>query len=241
MSRNEPERHIVACGGGGVWTEAEARPMRQYLVELSGKDSPRVCLIPTATGDREQLIVDFHAFADEHRVQASHLPLFDRLSGPADLREHLLAQDLIWVNGGNTANMLAIWRVHGIGGILREAWEAGIILAGSSAGALCWFHGGSTDSFGPLQPLVDGLKFLDGSLCPHYDGEPRRRPTYLQYVAEGVLPPGLALDNGAAAHFVGTQLAEVVAWLPGAGARRVTRDGDAAIESPLPARQLAGA
>src|SRR5262249_8289020 len=160
----------------------------------------------------------------------SHLRLFTMPN--RDPREHLLAQDVIYVGGGSTANMLAVWRVHGLDGILREAWENGTVLAGVSAGANCWFESSVTDSFRPLRALADGLGFLPGSCCPHFDGEPERRPTYLRLVADGYLP-GLACDDGVAAHFVGTELREAVSSQPGARAYRVeVRDGHA-VETPI--------
>ena len=144
---------------------------------------------------------------------------------PADLRELALAHDVILVGGGNTANMLAVWRMHGFDRILREAWEAGVVLTGWSAGMICWFEAGVTDSFGPqLEGMRDGLGFLPGSACPHYDGEELRRPVYTRLVREG-FPAGIALDDAAGAHYVGTELHEVVARRR---ARAATRSGPTA-------------
>jgi dipeptidase E len=155
---------------------------------------------------------------------------------PDDLRELALGSDVILVCGGNTANMLAVWRLHGFDRILREAWEAGIVLCGWSAGMICWFEAGVTDSFGPqLAGIRDGLGFLPGSACPHYDGEERRRPVYSELVANG-FPPGIALDDAAAAHYVGTELVEVVVSRPEARGYAVRPDG----EVPLPIRLLTG-
>jgi peptidase E len=154
---------------------------------------------------------------------------------PADLRAFTLEHDVVLVGGGNTANMLAVWRVHGFDTILREAWQQGIVLAGWSAGMICWFEAGVTDSFGPeLAGMRDGLGFLPGSACPHYDGEELRRPVYRRLVSKEGFPPGIAADDAAGVHFVGTELHEVVATAPGARAYRVTPDG----EEPLPARLL---
>ena len=151
-----------------------------FLVGLTGRGRPRVCLVPTASGDAPDFIARFHG-AFDGRAEASHLGLFDRTV--VDLRAFVLAQDVVYVGGGNTANMLAVWRVHGLDSILVEAWRAGVVLAGLSAGAICWFEAGVTDSFGPsLGPLRDGLGLLPGSMCPHYDGEPLRRPTYQRLV-----------------------------------------------------------
>jgi dipeptidase E len=156
---------------------------------------------------------------------------------PADLRELALGSDVILVCGGNTANMLAVWRVHGFDRILRESWEAGVVLAGWSAGMICWFEAGITDSFGPqLAGMRDGLGFLSGSACPHYDGEERRRPVYMQLVSNG-FPPGIALDDAAAARYAGTELQEIVVSKPEARGYHVGPDG----EAPLPGRLLTAA
>jgi dipeptidase E len=156
---------------------------------------------------------------------------------PEDLRELVLGHDVVFVCGGNTANMLAVWRVHGFDRILREAWDAGVVLAGWSAGMICWFEAGVTDSFGPqLEGMRDGLGFLPGSACPHYDGEERRRPVYTDLVANG-FPAGIALDDGAAALYAGTKLQEVVVSAPPARGYWVGPDG----EVELPVRVLTAA
>jgi peptidase E len=148
---------------------------------------------------------------------------------PADLRALALAHDVILVAGGSTANLLAVWRVHGFDQVLREAWEAGVVLCGWSAGMICWFEAGVTDSFGPqLEGLRDGLGFLPGSACPHYDGEELRRPRYRQLVRDG-FPPGIALDDGAGAHYRGTELEAVLVSSPAAAGYRVTADGETRI------------
>jgi peptidase E len=152
---------------------------------------------------------------------------------PAALRELAVGHDAIFVCGGNTANLLAVWRVHGFDRILREAWEAGVVLFGVSAGMICWFEASVTDSFGPqLEGMRDGLGFLPGSACPHYDGEEQRRPVYTGLVRHG-FPPGIALDDGAAARFAGTELVEVVATAPAARGYRVEPGGETALETRL--------
>ena len=159
----------------------------------------------------------YESFA--RRAEASHV-LFNPWPR-ADLRDHVLSQDVIYVAGGSTANMLAVWRVHGFDSLLREAWERGILLCGTSAGMICWFECGVTDSFGPeLEGMRDLLGFLPGSACPHYDSEDRRRPVYRQLVDEG-FPPGYAADNNAALHFVGIELREAICLQEGARAYRV--------------------
>jgi peptidase E len=199
------------------------------MLELGG---PRVCFVPTPSATPEWLLVRlYESFA--HRAEATHVS-FNPWPRD-DLREHVLSQDVVYVSGGNTANALAVWRVHGFDEILREAWERGILLCGWSAGMLCWFEAGVTDSFGPqLEGMRDGLGFLPGSACPHYDGEERRRSVYRQLVADG-FPTGYAADDGAALYFVGTELEEVLGAAEGAQAYRVAPGS----ETPLEPRLLA--
>jgi dipeptidase E len=192
---------------------------------------PRVLYVPTASNEDPARALDWY---ERLHGRCEFTPLRFYPWPPADLRALTLAQDIVMVPGGNTANMLAIWRVHGFDEILREAWQAGALLTGWSAGMICWFEAGVTDSFGPqLEGMRDGLGLLPGSGCPHYDGEERRRPVYRQLVSDG-FPAGIALDDAAAAHYVGTELHEVVSSLPGSGGYRVAADG----EAPLPARLL---
>jgi len=198
------------------------------VLELGG---PKVLFVPTAAADDDSRVVDFYA-SFGHRAEASHAAFFP---WPREgLREHALSRDVIYVSGGNTVNALAIWRAHGFDRVLREAWEAGVLLAGWSAGMICWFEAAITDSFGPdLAPFRDGLGFLPGSACPHFDGEPHRRPVYTALVAEGTLPPGYAADDRVGLLFEGTELREVVSAADGATGYRVTPDG---VEA-LPARR----
>ncbi len=170
--------------------------------------------------------------------QMSDLQLFDRSID--DLEAFVLEQDVIYVGGGNTANLLAVWRVHGLDKALAQAWEQGTVLSGISAGMNCWFEESVTDSFGKdLAPLVDGLGLLPGSACPHYDGEKLRRPTYRRLIESGELSAGYAADDGAALAFSGITLAEVVSSRPGAGAYRVERSASGVSEQALSARYLA--
>jgi dipeptidase E len=236
-----PERIVVAMGGGGFSMEPENPLLDDHILQLARanrlRDRPRVCFLATASGDSPSYIASFYA-AFARRSEASHLPLFDRTVD--DIEEFLLDQDVIYVGGGNTENMLAIWRVHGVDHALRAAWESGVVMTGLSAGSLCWFETGTTDSFGPgLAALSGGLGFLPGSHVPHYDGEENRRPVYHRLIAEGTIPAGHAADDGAALVFHGTELAEVVASRPDARGYRVERgpSGDA-VETELPTRYL---
>jgi peptidase E len=221
------ERQIIGLGGAGR-SEDETRRLLAHVVGLAGKPSPRVCVVPTAVGDEAAAVLRLYGLLPEN-AQASHLPFFPW--PPSDLRRFALGQDVIFVGGGNTANALAIWRVHRFDEILREAWEAGIVLTGWSAGMICWFEAGVTDSFGPqLEGMRDGLGFLAGSACPHYDVEKLRRPVYTQLVADG-FPDGIAADDGVGVRFLGTELAEVVSVSDGATAYRVDPVGEARLEA----------
>jgi dipeptidase E len=223
------KRTIVAMGGLS-WDDAERRRLEDYFLSFARRERPRVLFVPTAAADEaRQTLWVYEQLGD--RAEVSHLPFFPW--PPENLRELVLGQDVVYVSGGNTANALAIWRVHGFDAILREAWEAGVVLTGWSAGMICWFEGGVTDSFGPqLEGMRDGLAFLPGSACPHYDGEAERRPVYQRLVGEG-FPPGLAADDCVALHFDGSGLAEVATARKGARAYRVSSEGEEPIEPRL--------
>ncbi len=223
------ERHIVGLGGGGDTAE-QTGLLYDYVLGVTEKPKPRLLYVPTAAAESAEAIVGFYE-RFRGRADLNHLCTFPW--PPDDLRDLILSQDAICVSGGNTANMLAIWRTHGIDVLLREAWESGIVLWGASAGMICWFEAGVTDSFGPQLAGVDCLGFLAGSACPHYDGEVLRRPRYRALVDAG-LPEGIAADDGVALHYAGSELREIVTCRPGAAAYRVTRDG----EEKLTAREL---
>ncbi|MEA2413059.1 MAG: dipeptidase [Thermoleophilaceae bacterium] len=234
-----PAPRIVAIGGGGFASTPDS-PLIDYVLGAAEKPRPRVCFVPTAGGDALPYVALFYRACLARDCEPSDLPLFDRTG--EDVREKLLAQDVIWVGGGNTANMLAIWRIHGVDLAMREAWESGIVLSGSSAGMICWFEASITDSFGPqMAPLDDGLGFLPGSACPHYDSQAARRPVYHEALANG-FPAGYAADEQVALRFDGTELAECVTGLEGHFAWRVERNGEGVVvERPLPTRLLRAA
>ena len=234
--------HIVALGGGGFSMRAEYTALDDFIVSLARRQRPRVCFIPTASADSPYYITRFYRALSD-RCVPTDLTLFDPPALPrrppltSDLADFVGSQDVFYVGGGNTAHLLAIWRLHGLDRLLREAWMRGAVLAGISAGMICWFQAGVTDSFGGLEPLTDGLGLLAGSACPHYDGEAERRGRYHQLVSTG-LPGGYAADDDAALHFTGRALTEVVSERAGATAYRVDREGDEVVETRLPARLL---
>ena len=229
-------RQIVAMGGGGFSMEPRNPRLDDYVFALTGRRKPRVCFVPTANGDARDYVRRFHVAMRRRDRVAGTLALFRR--DARDLTRFLLEQDVIYVGGGNTANLLAVWRLHGVDRAVRRAWERGVVLTGVSAGMICWFESGVTDSFGPLRELPDGLGLLPGSACPHYDGEARRRPTYHRLVRAGTLPPGVAADDGAAVHFAGLKVLRCVASRRGAKAYRVGLVGGRLVEEPLPTDEL---
>ena len=216
-------------GGGGFFADPSS-PLDDFMLSLSAKARPRVCLLPTPSGDSDRGIAAFFEAFARRECDPSCVRLFGMPERPAD---QLAAQDVIYVSGGNTANALALWRLHGVDEALRAAWDRGAVLGGVSAGANCWFECSVTDSFGSsLSPLHDGLGILAGSFCPHYDGEELRRPVYRSLVDDG-FPTGYAADGGAALHFVGTELREVVSSRPDARAYRVESGAETAIGARL--------
>lgn len=229
------ERHIVAMGGG----QRPDDPIYRFLFGLTGASRPRVLFVPTATGDSDRGIVSFYRRFPAHSFEPADLSLFERTV--EDLTAFVGAQDVVLVQGGNTANMLSIWRTHGLDVALRRAWEAGVVLVGGSAGANCWFEASTTDSFlmGRADALADGLGLVGGSFCPHYDSEPARRPEFRRLVAEGLLPDGYACDDLAAAHVVDDEIAEFLASDESAAAYRVAADGNGgSTQYPQAVRQL---
>lgn len=229
---------IVTLGGGGFSaSDTGASALDDHILALSGAARPKVCFVPTASGDATNYAEHFeHAFAD--RAETSVLSLFCR--PPWEFRdpEMLLDQDVIYVGGGSTANLLAVWRLHGLPQILRQAAARGTVLAGISAGMNCWFEGSSTDSFGPLAPLPDGLGFLSGAACPHLLGEPGRHDKLRDWVASGALPEAWAVDDHAAIVWRDGAFVEAVSELPDRPVLHVERTPDGVRESPVPVRLL---
>ena len=214
--------------GGGGFSEEESPALDDYILDASGRSRARICFLPTAGGDNSSYLVKFYnAFSGGH-CDPCHLALFNRTVD--DARAFLLSQDVIYVGGGNTVNLLAVWRAQGIDVVLREAWERGIVLGGLCAGSMCWFEGGITASFGRrLTTLEDGLGLLAGSNCPHYL---TRRETYLSAIEDGLVA-GITAEDGVALHFVEQRLAAVVASREGRRAYRVGLSGGRVVEAPL--------
>ncbi|WP_369054765.1 Type 1 glutamine amidotransferase-like domain-containing protein [Kineococcus terrestris] len=199
---------------------------------------PRLCWLGTAGGDQRARSADVHDAGWRAGVDVSVLDLFP-MPSVGDVRAHLLAQDVVWVGGGSVVNLLAVWRAHGLEGPLREAWEAGVVLGGVSAGSICWYAGGTTDSYGPqLRAVTDGLGFLPYGNGVHYDSEERRRPLVHALVGDGTLGETHCTDDGVGLVYEGTELVEAVAEVPGRGAYVVRREAGGVVETRLEPRLL---
>jgi peptidase E len=227
-------RQILAMGGGGFWMEPDNPLLDEYVLKAAPARNPRICFLPTACGDSEARINQFYEAFGRLECRPAHLSLF---RDPSNRREILDTSDIIYVGGGNTRLMLAIWKVYGVDVLLREAWERGAVLCGLSAGAICWFAEGVTDSDGPLGPM-NCLGWLPGSCVPHYDGEAERRPVYHRLLSEGRIQPGIALDDGALAHYVDTHLNGIVTSRESAGAYSVAAESGTVTETALPCTWL---
>ncbi len=223
-------------GGGGWGMEPDNPLLDFYIYNLSDQAKPRVCFVPTASGDSEEYIERFYQHFAPQPAQLSHLSLFKPPT--ADLQSFIFQQDIIYVGGGNTKNLIALWKEWKLDRILREAWKSGIILCGLSAGSICWFEEGVTDSIPGKYTVLQCLGFLSGSNCPHYDGEARRRPDYHQLLSQDQIDNGYAADDGVGLHFIGDRLHHIVSSRPQAMAYRVEKQNGKVSEKPLKPQYL---
>jgi peptidase E len=215
-------RQVIALGGGGFSMEPENPLLDRYILQQSKKENPKVCFIGTASGDAEGYIERFYNFFRLEKCEPSHLSLFKPHT--RDIKKFIMNQDIIYVGGGNTKNLMALWREWELDVILRQAYDKGTILAGLSAGSLCWFEEGITDSYGSELEPISCLGILRGSHCPHYDGEENRRPAYQQFIQAGTIGSGFAADDGVGLHFIDEELHRVVSSRPNAQGYRVDKD-----------------
>ena len=191
------KKQIIAIGGGGFGRTPGEGLIEKYILDQSEKDVPNICFIPTATGDNEAYKVNYYSTFSKLDCSPSHLDFFKRTP---DLKELILKQDVIFVGGGNTKSMLAVWKDWGLDLLLKEAYEKGVIMSGVSAGAICWFDQGITDSWAEDLKVMDCLGFIEGACCPHYDEEPQRKPSLNKFITEKVLKSCYAVDGGCALH-----------------------------------------
>jgi peptidase E len=211
-------KQIIPIGGGGFYRDSENLELEKYIIRQSGSENARTAFLPTASGEPDHYVSSFYAAFLKLNCRPSVLTFFKRTP---DLRSFLLSQDIIYVGGGNTKSLLAVWHDWGMPEILREAWQSGIVLTGVSAGAICWFEQGLTDSFSDgLRPLAC-LGILPGSCCPHYDGEAQRRPSYHRLIASGEISAGVAIEDWTGVHFKGKEIHKVITSKRGARAYSV--------------------
>jgi dipeptidase E len=228
-------QNIIAVGGGGFGADPNNVIIDRYILSLTGKERPKVCFLPQASAESQQYIVNFFSAYTKLGAEPSWASLFGRV--PNEWRDTILKQDVIYVGGGNTKTMLAIWREWGMDEVLKEALANGTILAGISAGAICWFDACVTDSVWPLG-TIRGMGLLAGSACPHYDGEPERRPTLLRMIADKEIIDGIAICDHAAAHYVDGKLKQVVVSRDTAKAFYVSHKNGEAVEEEIPIKLL---
>lgn len=225
------KRHIIAMGGGGFSMESDNSYLDDYILHTAAKENPRICFIPTASGDSDNYTAKFYAHFSTKQCQAAHLSLF---RGHTDkIRDFVLEQDILYVGGGNTKNMLILWKAWGLDQIILESYQNGAVLCGLSAGSICWFEQGLTDSI-PLQlNKLDCLGILKGSNCPHFDGEEARRPAYSQLIANGTMMNGIAIDDFCGVHYIDEQLTRIVASRPNANAYSFVRNDDGSLSETI--------
>lgn len=229
-------RQIIALGGGGFSMEPDNLALDQYILNQSNKENPKICFIPTASGDSEGYIRRFYESFNTLPCEPSHLSLFKPPT--KDLEGYILDKDILYVGGGNTKNLLALWKEWGLDNIIKKAWEEGIILSGLSAGSICWYEEGVTDSFGDELEPIQGLGFIEGSHCPHYDGEEDRRPSYQQFIATNQLKQGIAADDGVGIHYVNEKIVKIISSRPNAKAYQVSISNGILVEEELDTNYL---
>lgn len=230
------QRQIIALGGGGFSMEPENPALDQYILQQSSKEKPRICFLPTASGDPQGYIESFYSAFKKLDCEPSHLSLFR--GHTSKIEECILSQDVIYVGGGNTRNMLTLWSEWGLTEYLRTAYEQGIILCGISAGAICWFEEGLTDSVPNQLSKLECLGFLQGSSSPHFDGEEERRPVFIEKITTGEMLPGIGIDDSCAVHYIDEKLHKVVASRAGVKAYSFVNENDTVKENQIEAELL---
>ncbi|MBD8038449.1 peptidase E [Solibacillus sp. A46] len=228
-------RQIIALGGGGFSMEPDNPMLDLYILKQAKKANPQICFVPTASGDSDNYISRYYNFFNQLDCEPSHLSLF--APPTRDLESFILEKDIIYVGGGNTKNLLALWKEWGLDNILRKAWDQGVILAGVSAGSICWFEEGVTDSFGDGLEPINCLGLIQGSNCPHYDGEVERRSAFHKLVESKKIQSGIAADDGVAIHYTEQGIIKIVSSRPNAKAYSVSFDNKV-IETELPTEFL---
>ena len=228
-------RQVIAIGGGGFGRTQESNLIEQYILDQTSKTKPKICFISTATGDLDSYIVNFYSVFTKLKCEPSHISFFKRT---IDLQAHIQKQDAIFVGGGNTKSMLAVWRDWGLDLILKDAYDRGVVMSGVSAGAICWFEGGLTDSWASDLKMMECMNFIPGSCAPHYDEEPERRPATKQFLENKSIDFMYGIEGGAALHFVDEIPNSTIQFKKNKYAYKVTLNGNKINESPYKAQKL---
>ena len=228
-------RQVIAIGGGGFGRTQESNLIEQYILDQTSKTKPKICFIPTATGDLDSYIVNFYSVFTKLKCEPSHISFFKRT---IDLQAHIQKQDAIFVGGGNTKSMLAVWRDWGLDLILKDAYDRGVVMSGVSAGAICWFEGGLTDSWASDLKMMECMNFIPGNCTPHYDEEPERRPATKKFLENKSIDFMYGIEGGAALHFIDEMPNSTIRFKKNKNAYKVTFDGKKINEIPYENKDL---
>jgi aminopeptidase N len=228
-------RQVIAIGGGGFGRTQESHLIEQYILDQSIREKPNICFIPTATGDLDPYVVNFYTVFSKLNCNPSHISFFKRT---IDLEEHILNQDVIFVGGGNTKSMLAVWKDWGLDLILKKAYDQGAVMSGVSAGAICWFEQGLTDSWASELKMMPCMNFISGNCAPHYDEEPQRRPATKKLLQDNAISFMYGIEGGAALHFINEQPEKTVRFQKNKHSYNVTLKDSTVSEKPYPIKEL---
>ncbi len=229
------KKHIIAIGGGGFGRNNRSYLIEKYILDLSGKTTPKICFLPTATGDDDTYIVRFYSIFNRLNCKPSHIEFFKRTT---NLKDHIMEQDVVFVGGGNTKSMLAIWNSWGMNDLLNDAYNKGVIMSGVSAGAICWFTSGITDSWDNELRILPCLDFISGTCCPHYDEEPSRIPYVKKILVEEKLNNCIAIEGGSAMHFIDGKPFTNISFKNSKNTYNVFMDNNDIVEKPFDKIQL---
>ena len=228
-------RQVIAIGGGGFGRTQKSHLIEQYILDQSSQEKPNICFIPTATGDLDPYVVNFYTVFSKLNCNPSHISFFKRTM---DLEEHILNQDVIFVGGGNTKSMLAVWKDWGLDLILKKAYDQGAVMSGVSAGAICWFEQGLTDSWASELKMMPCMNFISGNCAPHYDEEPQRRPATKKLLQDNAISFMYGIEGGAALHFINEQPEKTVRFQKNKHSYNVTLKDSTVSEKPYPIKEL---
>lgn len=228
-------RQVIAIGGGGFGRTQASNLIEQYILDQSNKSSPNICFIPTATGDLDPYVVNFYNVFSQLDCHPTHISFFKRT---IDLDKHIANQDIIFVGGGNTKSMLAVWREWNLDKVLKTAYDRGVVMSGVSAGAICWFESGLTDSWADELRMIPCMNLISGSCAPHYDEEPERRPATKKLLEQNIINAMYGIEGGAALHFIDEVADSTIRFSLNKNAYKVTLHKEKILEEPYKVKDL---